>query len=50
MATGGSLNPSEESMSVFEIPAMTKKAFVHADHIIRKPWCTLLENGAETNQ
>jgi len=38
MATGGGFNPLEESMSVLGIPVMTKKAFVHTEHIIGK-WC-----------
>jgi len=38
MATGAGFNPLEESMSVLGIFVMTKKAFVHAEHMIRKWW------------
>jgi len=44
MATGGGFNLLEESMSVLGIPVMTKKAFVHTEHIIGKWWWDQLED------
>jgi len=43
MATGGGFNPLEESMSVLGIPVMTKKSFVHTEHMIGKWWWDQLE-------
>jgi len=44
MATGSGFNPLKESMSVLGIPVMTKKAFVHTEHMIGKWWWDQLED------
>ena len=43
MTVGGGFNSLEESLSVLNIPVMTKRSFVHAEHMIGKWWWTILE-------
>ena len=43
MSVGGGFNSLEESLSVFNIPVMTQRSFVHTEQMIGKWWWKLLE-------
>ena len=43
MTTGGGFNTLEESLSVLNVPVMTKRSFMHTEQIIGKWWWSVLE-------
>ena len=43
MTTGGGFNTLEESLSVLNVPVMTKRSFVHTEQVIGKWWWSVLE-------
>ena len=43
MTVGGGFNSLEESLSVLNIPVMTKRSFIHTEQMIGKWWWTVLE-------
>ena len=48
MTVGGGFNSLEESLSVLNIPVMTKRSFIHAEQVIGKWWWTALEESMKS--
>ena len=48
MTTGGGFNTLEESLSVLNVPVMTKRSFMHAEQITGKWWWSILEESMKS--
>ena len=48
MCVGGGFSSLRESMSVFGIPVMTKRAFIKTEHSLGTWWWKVLEESMKT--